>query len=163
MFSLLSGLLASAAAPPPTQAALQPRDLHRPRPASSLPCRCSWAGVGVGLLCGIALLFSRRSPLDGPPAWLASTAAVPACVTLRTCMAALAGAATVVQTARGQATAPTQPAMRRPPPAPLSAEAHRGTLREATAWAAAEVPLFECSDADITTTYDYPTLAGLQP
>ena len=33
----------------------------------------------------------------------------------------------------------------------LSAEAHRGVLREATAWAAVEVPLFECSDVDITT------------
>ena len=148
MLSLLSGLLASAAAP----AALQPRDLHLPRPARNLWCRCSWAGVGVGLLCGIALLFSW--PLDGPT-WLASTAAVPACATLRTCMAALAGAAPVVPTARGKATAPTRPALRRPPPEPLSAEAHRSTLREATAWATAEVPLFECSDADITTTYYY--------
>ena len=87
MFSLLSGLLASAVAPP-----LQPRDLHRPRPASS--CRCSLIGLGaVGLLCAIALLLSGRSPLDGPPGWLAPTATVPACATLRACMAALAGAA----------------------------------------------------------------------
>lgn len=148
MFSLVWGLLASAAAPPPMQAAHQPRDLHRPRPASSLWCRCSWAGVSVGFLCGIALLFSRRSPLNG--------STMPACSTLRTCITVLAGAVPDVPTARGEASAPTRPALRRPPPEPLSAEAHRGTLREATAWAAAEVPLFECSDEDITTTYYYP-------
>ena len=51
-------------------------------------------GLGaVGLLCAIALLLSGRSPLDGPPGWLAPTATVPACATLRACMAALAGAA----------------------------------------------------------------------
>ena len=149
MYSLLSGLLASAAAPPPMQAALQPRDLHRPRPASSLSCRCSWVGIGVGLFCGLVLLLSRRSPLDGPPTTrLASTAAVPTCVTLRTCMAALAGAAPSVPAARGGH-------VLQPPPEPLSADSHRDTLREATAWAASEVPLFECSDADITTTYYY--------
>ena len=157
MFSLLSGLLASAVAPP-----LQPRDLHRPRPASS--CRCSLIGLGaVGLLCGIALLLSGRSPLDGPPGWLAPTATVPACATLRACMAALAGAPPAERGVaaptelgdRGQAVAPSRPAARRPPAEALSAEAHRGVLREATAWAAAEVPLFECSDADITTAYYY--------
>ena len=179
MFSLLSGLLASAVAPP-----LQPRDLHRPRPASS--CRCSLIGLGaVGLLCAIALLLSGRSPLDGPPGWLAPTATVPACATLRACMAALAGAAPgerggaapgepggaaerggaapgerggAVPTELGdggQAAAPSRPAARRPPAEALSAEAHRGVLREATAWAAAAVPLFECSDADITTAYYY--------
>jgi len=165
MFSLLSGLLASAVAPP-----LQPRDLHRPRPASS--CRCSLIGLGaVGLLCAIALLLSGRSPLDGPPGWLAPTATVPACATLRACMAALAGAAPAERGGAapgergsaaptelgdgGQAAAPSRPAARRPPAEALSAEAHRGVLREATAWAAAEVPLFECSDADITTAYYY--------
>ena len=165
MFSLLSGLLASAVAPP-----LQPRDLHRPRPASS--CHCSLLGLGaVGLLCGIALLLSGRSPLDGPPGSLAPTATVPACATLRACMAALAGAAPAKRGGaapgkqggaaptergdRGQAVAPSRPAARRPPAEALSAEAHRGVLREATAWAAAEVPLFECSDADITTAYYY--------
>ena len=165
MFSLLSGLLASAVAPP-----LQPRDLHRPRPASS--CRCSLIGLGaVGLLCAIALLLSGRSPLDGPPGWLAPTATVPACATLRACMAALAGAAPAERGGAapgergsaaptelgdgGQAAAPSRPAARRPPAEALSAEAHRGVLREATAWAAAEVPLFECSDADIATAYYY--------
>ena len=165
MFSLLSGLLASAVAPP-----LQPRDLHRPRPASS--CRCSLIGLGaVGLLCAIALLLSGRSPLDGPHGWLAPTATVPACATLRACMAALAGAAPAERGGAapgerggaaptelgdgGQAAAPSRPAARRPPAEALSAEAHRGVLREATAWAAAEVPLFECSDADITTAYYY--------
>ena len=151
MFSLLSGLLASAVAPP-----LQPRDLHRPRPASS--CRCSLLGLGaVGLLCGIALLLSGRSPLDGPPGWLAPTATVPACATLRACMAALAGAAPAKRGGAapgerggaaptelgdgGQAVAPNLSAARRPPAEALSAEAHRGVLREATAWATAEVPL----------------------
>ena len=135
-------------------------------------CRCSLIGLGaVGLLCGIALLLSGRSPLDGPPGWLAPTATVPACATLRACMAALAGAAPAERGGAapgergsaaptelgdgGQAAAPSRPAARRPPAEALSAEAHRGVLREATAWAAAEVPLFKCSDADITTAYYY--------
>ena len=65
---------------------------------------------------------------------------------------------------------PAETPAHQPPPEPLSVDSHRGVLREATAWARGDAqskvsrpghlndetfPLFECSDADITTAYYY--------
>ena len=118
---------------------LQPRDLHRPRPSSS-----SWWWPAFGLGGGVALFLLRRSPDHATTVLDASAAA-----------AGLVGVPPGIVAQTDQEPAPDGPLTPEPPPPELSVEAHRGVLREATAWAAEAIPLFECSDPDITTAYYY--------
>ena len=125
----------------------QPRDLHRPR---SFGCLQYLGGCVLGSVVGLLLFRPHQAPVVVHEVRRAfshrHSSAEPRPPTPTT-------GSTSMHAVPGEASGLSDSSV--PPPPAVTADAYSDRLRDATSWAAGAVPLFECSDPDVTAAYYY--------
>ena len=139
---VVTGILLLSISPTGAQ---QPRDLHRPR---SFGCLQYLGSCLLGGVVGLLLFRPHQAPVVVHEVRRAfsehrHSSAEPRPPT-----------PTTMHAVQGEASGLSDSSV--PPPPAVTADAYSDMLRDATSWAAEAVPLFECSDPDVTAASSPP-------